>query len=285
MPSKIKERKGKVEMRSGTAIYMHIPKTGGSTFNHMLKTKYKGKPVFVIDNNRPVASIREGLGQLDDQQKKRLKLVYGHMYYGAHQYLHEEYSYFTMLRHPVDRVISLYKEILRNPQTEICKYVIANNVSLKELVTSGRYHELNNDQTKRIAGETPAYGECNDALLQKAELNLSKDFCFVGIQERFDESLLLMKKELDWKVNPYYLMLNRSVKEKKIDVDVDEDTIEVIEAYNQQDLALYGNCLEQFNDLTRKHIQYLNKNLESFRRKNIRYQKLGNAYLKFKKWL
>ncbi|MEO5579030.1 MAG: hypothetical protein ABIR58_00110 [Gemmatimonadaceae bacterium] len=71
-------------------------------------------------------------------------------------------------------------------------------MSLHDFVTNPPFREVDNDQTRRIAGEEPPLGRCTSAMFELAKQNLRRHFRVVGVTDRFDETLLLMKQAFGW---------------------------------------------------------------------------------------
>ena len=66
----------------------------------------------------PPGFLVSDLGLLPLEQRARFRLVMGHFQYGIHEFLPQEYTYVTIVRDPVERVISHYN-YLRQTQPEI----------------------------------------------------------------------------------------------------------------------------------------------------------------------
>ena len=94
--------------------------------------------------------------------------------------------------------------MLRNPRHFHYNEIVSQKMSLKDYVSSGISVELNNGQTRLLSGveEVGApvigYGECPAEILEIAKENLAVHFAVVGITERFDETLILLKTALNW---------------------------------------------------------------------------------------
>ena len=73
-------------------------------------------------------------------------------------------------------------------------------MGLKEYVEQGLSVELNNGQTRLLSGKEHGYefGNTPEELLTLSIENIENHFSLVGLVERFDESLLLMKKILGY---------------------------------------------------------------------------------------
>lgn len=141
-------------------IFLHIPRTGGSMLHWVIKDKYeKYEPatIFTIDGNRFKESVRE-FKRLPEEQRKRIRVLKGHMYFGLHEFLPRPSSYITILRDPIERVISAYYHILQNPTQGAHKVVTSQRMSLAEFVRTGVCKMANNGQTRFLSGE-PEAGE------------------------------------------------------------------------------------------------------------------------------
>src|SRR5690606_22302916 len=99
-----------------------------------------------------------------------------------------------------------------------------NDASLEDVIQSKRFKGFHNDQCRLIAGLPFDLNISNDELYEKAVNNIDNHFDFVGIQEKFDLSLLMLKEVIKWDKNPLYLNQNLS-KQKKIKVtELNENT-------------------------------------------------------------
>src|SRR6476620_822287 len=88
-------------------IFLHLPKAAGSTLNRLIEWEY---PLFEIYSIDPVF-YRWSWAHLQHLSKKRLRSIRmfkGHMLFGLHTMLPQPASYITVLREPVDRVLSAF---------------------------------------------------------------------------------------------------------------------------------------------------------------------------------
>src|SRR5690349_20650120 len=90
-----------------TLIFLHIPKTAGISLRQVLINNTPG-PAFRIIH--PISDV-ERLAALPESERAALELVDGHLYYGIHSLLPRPCRYMTMLRDPVEQVLSLYSFI------------------------------------------------------------------------------------------------------------------------------------------------------------------------------
>ncbi len=218
-------------------IFVHIPKAAGSTLEGILVRRYPPGEIFALHPALPYQSLEELKG-LPPQQRSRIRLVTGHMPYGAHEHFAQPSVYVSMIRHPVKRLISHYRFVLRRPAHYLYEAVTSRKMSLREYVQSGISTETDNGQVRLLAGHDRdiPYGDCNEALLEKAKQNILHHFVLVGISEDFDRSLVLMSRKLHWANVPVYRTANVA---PPAAVEIPNGTIEAVEQCNPLDLALY----------------------------------------------
>ena len=232
-----------------TVFFLHIPKCAGSTLSfEIIKKQFKpGEFIFFYDQGYPVVVDR--LKGMSKYEQKKIECIAGHFFFGIHRYYTARpTTYITILRDPIERVISHYYFVLHSNTHYLHKAVTENNLTLKEFVANKLSSEFNNGQTRLLAGlewNVP-FGECNSELLDKAKENLETHFTAVGLTERFDEFLRLLNHKLGWKTHfPKKQNVGQNRKKRE---DIDSDTIAVIERYNQLDMELYRYAQSLFKE-------------------------------------
>ena len=186
-----------------TDIFIHIHKSGGTTLKDVLDRCYAGKSVYEIEGHRYRESYQELLGQLKTDSHSDYDLIKGHQLYGVHEYLKGESRYFAMLREPISRMLSLFN-FLR--QIDLYPEINAENMDLIAFAKSGLAFAADNGMVRFIAGvslEDCPYGNLDESHLDKALSNIQNHFCFVGLSEQFDLSLLVLHKQLNWSRKPF----------------------------------------------------------------------------------
>ena len=84
-----------------TLIFLHIPKTAGSTLNQIIDRQYHPREIVSISNAIENAEQINQFQNLSKSQKKKIQVIKGHTYLGWHELLPQPCAYFTLLRNPV----------------------------------------------------------------------------------------------------------------------------------------------------------------------------------------
>jgi hypothetical protein len=231
---------------SSAVIFLHIPKSAGSTLNEIIWRQYSSRHTFSIYES---GKFHE-LNQLPEVRKQEIKLINGHVEFGIHQFLPQPSTYITLLRDPIERAISHYYYVLRTPKHHLYKIVTSKEMGLEEYIKSGITKELDNGQTRLLAGPQfnsgvdVEFGHCTSELLEQAKRNLSTYFKVVGLTEEFDRTLLLLKRTFGWK-DIFYLARNVSQKRPSRQ-EIPAAALRAIEAQHQFDLELYHAAAAAF---------------------------------------
>jgi hypothetical protein len=256
-------------------IFLHIPKASGSTLHNIIERQYPSEVIYSIDG----LNVRDSTNQfkaLPEEQRREIKVLKGHMSFGLHEYLPRPSTYITMLRDPIDRVISHYYYVIRNPQHQLHKQVKDENLTLQEYVSSGITTEVNNSQTRILAAidqSKVGFDKITEAAFKTAKQNLKTHFSVIGVTEKFDETLLLLKKVFDWKT-PFYIRENVT-KNRQSKQSLPQETLEIIQRYNQLDIQLYQYAQHQLDQQISQYLGNFEKDLNVFKVINQQY---GNFY-------
>lgn len=191
--------------REPTLVFLHVPKAGGSTLCNVLGRQYAKQDSYWIPPDRSRPEHLQDFADLDDERKRQLRLVTGHVPYGLHRHLPNPVRYITLLRHPVPRVRSLYLHVLSRPADQL--YEVACQHDVADFAWSDATAHLDNGQTRFLAGDVavgsqPFDRPLNDSDFERAVDNL-RECAAVGVTERFDESLLAMAKLFGWRLPIY----------------------------------------------------------------------------------
>lgn len=235
-----------------TVIFQHIPKAAGSTLNSILKREYTAEQTYSLVGN---GGAREAeFAQLPVEFLARIRLIKGHLYFGIHRRLPNPFTYITILRHPVDRVVSHYHYVKRSPKHYLYDRVTSTKMTLEEYVSTGISLELDNGQVRTLVGpenERVAYGCCTSTMLKQAQRHLREFYSVVGIAERFDETLMLMRRLLQWRNTPFYAPRNVTRSRPRLST-LSPSVLRTIELHNAIDLELYEMAANEFGEVVER---------------------------------
>lgn len=257
-------------------IFLHIPKAGGSTLRTILNRQFRQSNIYLIgeDINGDVARF----SQLSKSEAKNYGLILGHLRYGIHTPIEDEFCYLTMLRDPVARVLSEYRFLKTNQYHALNQYVA--KMTLEEYLESGITDQISNGQVRMLSGadSKPPKGKPERRAMTKDDLALAykhieQHFGQIGFIERYDESLMSWVNRYQWRY-PFYVKENITKPSALSDVPITDAQRDKIVQLNQLDIQLYQDLLAQFDQKIRD--QGLGFKLRLFI-----FQKLNRLYLRY----
>lgn len=247
-------------------IFSHIPKTAGSTLNEIIEDNYQPDSIFNFYPQKQAKNTNAKNWADDFNNHRRslntasgLEILRGHFGFGIHEHLDiKTYTYITVLRNPVERVISNYYYFDR-PSIDYKQ--IKEETTLASFVKEKRHKIIDNYQTRFLSGigwqrgiyledlysrkYAVKYGECTEKMLENAKENLDKYVLF-GLQDRFTDTLRLFKRVLKWKDIKTNKEKNVGFNKPKREA-IDRSIIQIIEQENKFDRELYEYATKTFD--------------------------------------
>jgi hypothetical protein len=215
-----------------SVIFLHLPKTAGTTVNRLIEWEYPLSQMYSID---PVLFEWSAahLRKLSPQRLQKTRMFKGHMLFGLHEVLSQPTTYITVLRDPVDRVISAFYFMRGYKFHPLYWKMRRENWTLEDFV---RRSQRDNVQSKIVAGSDYS-APCTREIVEQAKDNLRHHFAVVGLSERLEESLALMKIRFGWNLSSYSSFnVTRSRPQKR---DLPRPTLNLIHEKNSFDIELY----------------------------------------------
>jgi len=259
-------------------IFLHIPKTAGTTLNRIIERQYSPFAIFTMDPHR-IRATAERFKRLPEARRRRLQVVRGHLFYGIHEFLPQGATYITMLREPVARLLSSYYFVLRRPLNPLHRKLKREGLGVEDCIRL--FPHRNNTQCRFIAGVKDT-AIADDRLLDLAKENLTKSFSVVGISERFDESLILISKTFGWTISVY-----ESHKVAKARPVIEPRLVDVIRDHNRLDVELYEFGRKLFEESLHKNEEAVREGLATLRAlpgPGI-WQRFGRSGISFSRFL
>jgi len=242
-------------------FFLHIPKCGGTSITQALFSCYARKYYFLpslqrADNARFLnaqASLKGArlcgvdLGKYREHlllyfmSMKNVKFITGHYNFSelAYQEFNEEWTFITMLRHPVSRWFSHY---FFNRYKEADHFKI--NDDLASFVESGPGQRMGHFYVYNLTGEGQ-FGSVSTETVARAIECLEK-FSIVGCLEYLD----IFLKQIE---ELYHIKLNIKAKNKnpldksKQKEQISEEIMKKVEKICQPDMEIYNFALSRLN--------------------------------------
>jgi hypothetical protein len=231
-------------------IFIHIGKTAGTTLRVILERIYGRNETYLLYPGEPGYNDFNDFLTLNEASKRGIRLYCGHIAFGLHRRIPQPTTYITVLRDPVERTISNYFEVKkvlcdRNKGTEAYSdFHKAARMDLAEFVSSGIMPYLTHNHQVQMLSNSRPMGQCSAADLERAKENLVNHFSIVGLTERFDETLVLMRRRFGWNVSGY--SRKNVAAQRGRGNDFPEGTIDLVRECNRLDLELYCFAEELF---------------------------------------
>jgi hypothetical protein len=261
-----------------TIIFLHIPKSGGITLHRILERHFRRPERFRVRAPRMAESIR-WFAEVPEERRRQMRLIWGHVSFGIHEFVPRTSTYVTLLRNPVKRVISHYLYVVRRPEHPHHRMLTTDGLTLSEYIRSGIAFEVDNQQTRALAGDfsTP-FGHSSEEMLKKAKSNIEGHFSLVGLTERFDESLVVLKHVFGWS-RLFYVAVN--VGGTRVGpASISAQARKLIEEHNELDLRLYAYAKKRFEETIARYPRF-EDDLRRFRRLNSVYRPWGTVTYAF----
>lgn len=255
-------------------IFLHVQKTAGLTVQRYLRERF-GPSLIKRTIWRLTRNARLSGAIIEAAKARTIQdgFFAGHFCFGMHRYLPKPATYMVFLRDPVSRIRSLYWYSREAPDAYYHEH--AKRVSFHEFVTQSGLMELDNGMVRFLAGSEDdtfinraPLGSVDRAMLNQAIHNMDRFCFFIGTQEKFNASFLLLAKKLG-DPSPRYLTLNEAKKSR--DRKVTEDTVEAIKKSNKYDIELYEYAKQKLNAEIAKEFPNIEQDLIALERRNAAY--------------
>jgi hypothetical protein len=205
-------------------ISVHVPKCAGTSFRHVLQGVYGDRlwlnygTIFVRSQARPEA-VPPGV-----------VCIHGHFFADAFDELFPQRQLITWLRHPVERVVSNYHHFLRSPdwRDDCCRALYEQKLDLRKFA---ELEWMRNESARYLAGKPLS------------------DFAFVGVAERFTESLQALSTRFGWPPRLSAPRDNVNPARFASHYPLSREDYQHILALNQADLAYYEEAVARLDAL------------------------------------
>jgi hypothetical protein len=220
--------------------FLHIPKTAGSTLSSILQRQYLGKKMFSLSGNPNIDEHNFSLRS--EHYKANTRLFLGHSQIESEIERADTGIIITILRDPVERVKSFCQHAAEGKSEYLRDRFPPESFNLDDFLACGDI-SLSNLQTRFLIGHAKFETLNKNEAIEQALENLFNKISYYGIQEHFDESLIIFSKALNWRL-PVYIRKNTKNLNKSISFE--QRHIKKIIELNEIDLAVYRKAKDHF---------------------------------------
>jgi len=216
-----------------------------------------------------IAENQNRFAALTEEERSHIALFTGHAPITTGLNEADRATIITFLRNPVSRVQSFCQHVFAGKSPHLLKRFPPDSFSLDEFLDS-EGHELSNVQTKMLINT----GNCSSPHLLNqmspadardlALENLYHKVAHFGLQEYFDESLIIFSAALQWKIPVYF---TRNTKKTTHKLEFKQRHLDKIAELNAIDMEVFESAKETFLKLMNS-AEFDESKLRRFRRFN-----------------
>lgn len=244
--------------------FLHIPKTAGSSLQEVIASQFPANGRAPISNMQQLAKlVRAG----EHDKLAQYPLLMGHFGHTLLQYLPETPRVITFLRDPIARTISRFNHFLSRehgpegigqfyrPDITLDEFIeldwprrLLTNFQTRNLSLDYKledtFHDLEGrpiaPSQSRLLSQTES-SLPDDVLLKRASTRLD-EFAFVGVTDRFEESVAAMCTIFSWETPMQLPKKNKSQPGALTPAAISSSTRKKIEAITELDAELYRHA-------------------------------------------
>jgi len=172
-------------------IFIHLPKTAGTSLRKIVRKNYRSRELFFVYNRHPRFNSTEDLWNFGPEDFKKYKVIMGHFPFNKKLFPFEDRRFVTIIRDPVQRAISYYHHVMNRAQWR------GNELSLADYMESSGDIQFQNHQVRLLAGMKR--NPITEKHLERAIRNIEEQFLFVGTSEKFARSVEHLHDILGWR--------------------------------------------------------------------------------------
>jgi hypothetical protein len=268
-------------------LFLHIAKTGGMTLADIFTRNLATEEYLQIDLAETDASatgiwstatIERALARLPASGVAKLRAVWGHYRHGIQDHLPKPCATMTLLREPVDRLISaaFYTDLLAEKSLE----------ALEDYLDRKHHHVgVDNAMTRLLSGRTaldpvapepdattenfPRVGEAD---LEAAAGNL-ENYLLVGTTDQFDETLIVLAGDLRWSLSDLVFERVNVTPSRPSADDISDALREQILSRSRYDAALFERARAHLRRRVAGYRGDFGRDLSLFRELNALYRR------------
>jgi hypothetical protein len=221
-------------------MFLHIPKTAGTSFRLAIEGHYSAKEFFPnkseIKANKGQYPSIDTLRNFEIERIREIKFLAGHYTKSSSKKIPFNYTYITFFRDPVERVISNLIHFKANDKRCV-------NMNLYEIYED-RKNVISDLQIKYILDDLRQYQKLKALSKEEFSNQIEKELQkidFIGIKEKLDESIDFFNKCYGFKIEHL-----KNQNPKKIDLEPSPVLLKKIKQVTEYENLLYEAAISIF---------------------------------------
>jgi hypothetical protein len=238
--------------RDRILLFLHLAKTGGVTLADIFARNLATRDFLVMDMSETDPSgfgtwshvaIEKALGRMQQSEIDDVRFVWGHFRHGIQAHLPKPCAGATLLREPLDRVVSHYyywDGSARGEAKTLDDYLSADHPHCPLFIDNYMTRILSGVSALDPAqggATTESHPRVSAADFEIAANNLDS-YIVVGLTEQFDETLLVLGVDLCWSLSDLVYSVLNVTKSRPAVAEIPESVRNTILDWNRFDTAL-----------------------------------------------
>jgi hypothetical protein len=270
------ELKQDVFVKDQPILFVHTSKTGGTNVDYLSKALSKKQSLQYIElydackgeksiNIFPngcvggLEKIKKSPHSYDLTNRNKVKFILGHIPLPTNDYFKKEINYISIVRDPVDRLLSLGNFVFQR-----------NSVEEKDIEKLLLSKEVDNLQTRAIAGEEFMSGDCTEETFNQAVKNIQDKFAIVAPIEEVETVMSLIANHLNFENIAFS---NAQITGAKVISKKDTELCDKLLERNSYDRKLYEFVKDHWASWKEDHIESMSDNIS-----NKKYMVLSESF-------
>lgn len=261
-----------------TLIFMHIPKAGGMSMRQVMARQVIGQPAYLFNTLNTYSIDR--FVEKPQAERDALRYVGGHIQFGVHRFINNPSVYVTMFRDPREHLISFYYFFRKTPSA--WAYDLIKDKSFEEFLQMRRMQTIQLNYTVGFDEEPhPEHGGIGakrnyslpvEERIALAEQNIRQHYGAIGLTDRFDESMVIMRQRMGWK-NVHYLYKHYNKGRPR--GEETGDIKAMVEHYAQPDIQFYERMKAIYAEQRAAYGPTLATDLRTYQRNKAIYNRIA----------
>lgn len=236
--ARLRELKYQLGYRCERLLFVHVPKSAGTTVIRYLIAGYPNSLTFTIDGMSVDKSLSL-FGALSEEERFKYRFVYGHGAHKIRKLCHPETVKTTILRDPVKRLVSHYYFARSSPNHYLYNEIHKRGMSLLEYVESDLSPELRNNLIRRCSGIPWQDAEKNPiGALKETRWILREEYAVIGTVDDLPAWSVRIGSRIGLKASFPERRANITEERKKID-EIEPEVIATVQHLNKLDIKPY----------------------------------------------